>query len=58
LKPNERLTWTQLNASTSKACSKPYVRQALDQFRRLGMKRELADAEALLAKLSEGSQQS
>jgi tetratricopeptide (TPR) repeat protein len=32
------------------------VHQALDLFRRLGMKREQADAEALLAKLSEESQ--
>jgi tetratricopeptide (TPR) repeat protein len=32
--------------------------EALDLFRRLGMKREQADAEALLAKLSESSQSS
>jgi len=35
-----------------------YARKALDQFRRLGMKREQAEAEALLAKLTEGSQSS
>ncbi|MBC8074839.1 MAG: hypothetical protein H7Y32_02085, partial [Chloroflexales bacterium] len=39
-------------ASGQVAAGATHARQALDLFRRLGMKREQAEAEALLAKLS------
>ncbi|MDQ2998548.1 MAG: hypothetical protein M3R61_16050, partial [Chloroflexota bacterium] len=38
-----------------RASAESNARQALDLFRRLGMKREQAEAEALLARLGDGA---
>lgn len=42
-------------ARGDRAQAEAFAREALDQFRRLGMRREQAEAEALLARMAEGS---